>query len=224
MCPAVSARGPPGSRLFLGASILPLQVARRWHCHLPAAPAELRRPVTSTRSALPWRTSSGGLVLQAPGDTRSGTVEDTRVSATGSQRQKPHLGTHTCPARYSEIQSLTHTQVHTDALQGAQGHASQDSATQVSQTHTPERSHAPPRAQNSRHTRGHGDICRPPARWRHRKTHTPGSLLETPQPFRRGNNNSPAGGRSGRPSVLPLVELGAPRGGEEVGAGGGRGD
>ena len=44
-----------------------------------------------------------------------------------------------------------------------------------------------------------------------------------PQPFRQGNNNSPAGGRSERPSVPPLVELGAPRGGEEVGAGGGAG-
>ena len=70
-----------------------------WALHLPAAPAELRRPVTSTRTALTCRTSSGGLVLQAPGDTCSGTVEDTRVSATRSQRQKPHLGTHTCTAR-----------------------------------------------------------------------------------------------------------------------------
>ena len=123
--------------------------------------------------------------------------------------------------------SHSHSHTHTFAQTHSRGHKGTPPKTRPHRyhRHTPERPHAPPRAQNSRHTRGHGDSCTPPARRRHRKTltHTwplaPGAPAPSP-----GNNNSPAGGRGGRPSIPPLVELGAPRGGEEVGAGGGRGD
>lgn len=157
------------------------------------------------------------------------------MSETRDPETEPHSGTHTCTATYLEIQSHTHrfTQTHSRTHK-------KDTATQVSQTHT--RTHTCTaqvteqqahigthkcmllgtwrNSHPQKYTDTHGDTCRPPVRSRHqnRHTHTHTWLLhEKPEPLRPGNNNSPAGGLSGRPSVPPWVVKGAPERGPWAG-------
>lgn len=136
--------------------------------------------------------------------------------------------------------TVTHTQVHTDTLQDTQEQTSEDTATQVSQTHT--RTHTCTaqvteqqahigthkcmllgtwrNSHPQKYTDTHGDTCRPPVRYRHQNRHTHTHtwfLHEKPEPLRPGNNNSPAGGLSGRPSVPPWVVKGAPERGPWAG-------
>ena len=129
-----------------------------------------------------------------PSGTRGHSLRYSRGHASvrnGEPETEAPLGdTHVHRQVIGDTVTHTHTEVHTDALQAAQGHASQDTDTQVSQTHTPEpHTHCPEHRtadthgdtrvlgetatpRNTQTPRGHGDICRPPVRWRHRNTHT----------------------------------------------------